>query len=288
MYHRSVLTRRGFLGAVGGGAVGGALASLGCGEHDDRFAGFAMGIQTWSLRVFSLDEALAMAARLGLAHVELTAGEAGPGHVQFPASDAEIDALRANIASHGLQCLTAYVAPVGVDHVVDRAACAYGQRLGLRTVVATQVPAAGDALDALVDEFDLQIAIHNHTGSRFSSVSDVQAVLAGRDPRVGTIVDTGHYARVGIDPIEAIRTFAGRIHGVHLKDVTAAHPTAHDAVLGEGVVDVVGVFRALRELQLPAGTTISLEYESNPFMPYDDLARALDHAAAAAHASLRG
>lgn len=291
MYHRRVVTRRGFLGAIGGGLLGGGLA-LGCGgssEPSDRFAGFQLGIQTWSFRVFPLEEALAMAARLGLAHVELTPGEAEPGrHLRFPASDAEIDALRATIAGHGLGCFTSHVAPTGVDYPIDRAACAYGRRLGLRTIMATEVPATLAELDALVAEFDIQIGLHNHTGSRFSSIDDMRTALAGRDPRVGTIIDTGHYTRVGLDPIEAIRTFAGRIHGLHLKDVAAANATAPDAVLGEGIVDLTGIFRALREIELPADATISLEYESNPFMPYDDLARALDHAATAAHASLRG
>jgi L-ribulose-5-phosphate 3-epimerase UlaE len=86
----------------------------------------------------------------------------------------------------------------------------------------------------------------------------------------------------------AIRAFAGRVHGLHLKDVAAANSAAPDVILGEGVVDLVAVFRALREIELPADATISLEYESNPFMPFDDIARCLDHVAEAAHASLRG
>ena len=281
MYLRSVLTRRGFLGAVGG-----ALVAAGCGG-EDRFAGFAIGVQTWSFRVFSLEEALAMASRLGFAHVELTPGEAVPGHLQFPASDAEIDALRATIAAHGLACLTSHVAPTGVDYPIDRAVMEYARRFGLRTVMATEVP-AGAELDALVGELDIRIGLHNHTGSRFDRVDVILAELEGRDPRVGTIVDTGHYTRVGIDPIEALHAFAGRIHGVHLKDVAAANPAAPDAILGEGVVDLVGIFRALREIELPADATISLEYESNPFMPFDDIARSLDHVSDAAHASLRG
>ena len=282
-----MLTRRGFLGAAAGALAGALAASCGAAD-DDRFAGFSIGVQTWSFRVFSLDEALDMAARLGFAHVELTPGQFAPGHLPFPASDAEIDALRAAIAARGLACLTSHVAPAGVDYPIDRAAFEYGRRLGLRTIMATEVPASGAELDALVAEFDLRVGLHNHTGSRFDTIEDMRAALAGRDPRVGTIVDTGHYTRVGIDPAEALRAFAGRVHGVHLKDVDAAVAAAPDAILGEGVVDLVGIFRALREIELPADATISLEYESNPFMPYDDIARSLDHVSEAAHASRRG
>jgi sugar phosphate isomerase/epimerase len=280
-----VLTRRGFLGATGVTLAGAAGAGCGDNADPDRFAGFSIGVQSWSFRVFSLEEMLDMAARLGFAHVELTPGELAPGHLQFPASDAEIDALRAKIEARGLACLTAHVAPSGVDYPIDRAACAYGKRLGLRTIMATEVPADGAVLDALVAELDLKIGLHNHTGSRFDRIDVIQAQLAGRDPRIGTIIDTGHYTRVGLDPVAAIRAFAGRIAGIHLKDVVAANPAAPDAILGEGVVDLVAIFRALREVGLPADATISLEYESNPFMPFDDIARSLDHVAEAAHAS---
>jgi hypothetical protein len=47
----------------------------------------------------------------------------------------------------------------------------------------------------------------------------------------------------------------------------------------------VGVFRALREVGFPDDASISLEHEANPEAPYDDVAAALAHAAAAARAA---
>jgi sugar phosphate isomerase/epimerase len=55
-------------------------------------------------------------------------------------------------------------------------------------------------------------------------------------------------------------------------------------VLGEGVVDVPAVLQALRDTRLPSDVMLSIEYESNPFDPYDDLARAIDFVAEAARA----
>jgi sugar phosphate isomerase/epimerase len=263
-------------------AVAGGCAVLGCGDGaaPDRFAGLAIGVETWSLREFPLEVALDMAARLGFARVELSPGEAPPGHLQFPATDDEIAALRELVLQYGLPCLTAHVAPRGVDYVPDRAVFDYARKLGLRTIMITQM---SDELDALVAEYDVRVGLHNHTGSAFSSIDAIQQAIDGRDPRIGTIVDTGHYLRVGIDPLEALQAFTGRVYGIHLKDVVAADPQAPDAVVGEGVLDLVGVLRALRAL--PADATISVEYESNPFDPYPDLQRALDNVSRAAHAS---
>jgi sugar phosphate isomerase/epimerase len=103
----------------------------------------------------------------------------------------------------------------------------------------------------------------------------VHAIIDGRDRRLGAIIDTGHYLRMGVDPVETIHAFAGRLHGLHLKDVVAANVNAPDAVLGEGLLDVTAVACALRDVRIPAYASLSLEYEGEPDAPYDALSRAI-------------
>lgn len=272
-------TRRDFVRTLGGTAV---LAA--CGDNQvDRFAGFTMGVQAWTFRAFSLGEALDMTAALGFARIEVSS--AIPSHVTFPAADSEIDALADAIADRGLECVTSHVEPLGTDDAANRAVFDFARRLGSRTIMLDAPAEARDSLERLIDEYDIRIGVHNHVGLRYTTIEDVRAAIDGRDPRFGTIVDTGHYTRLGIDPVEALHTFAGRVVGVHLKDVAAADPAAPDAILGQGVVDVVAVFRALRDIGFPRDATLSLEYESNPDAPYDDVAAALAYAEQAARAS---
>lgn len=274
--------RRRFLQALGAGA--GALGLAGCGDDDrGRFGGFTLAIQSWTFRVQPVADALASIASLGITRVELS--PQAP-HFGFPATDEQIADMRALLAAHGLDCVTTGLEPATADHAQNRAVFEYARKLGLRTIMVDPPPEALDSLDALVREYDLRIGIHNHgPGSRYSRIADVDAALAGRDRRIGCIVDTGHYTRAGEDPIEALRHFAGRVFGVHLKDVAAANPAAPDTILGEGVVDLAGVFAVLREIELPGDASLSLEYEGNPDMPYDDVVTCLDHAASAASAA---
>ncbi len=65
------------------------------------------------------------------------------------------------------------------------------------------------------------------------------------------------------------------LFGLHLKDVAAPMPGAIDTILGEGVLDLPGVFRTLRAVGFPADASLSVEYEANPEAPYDDLVIAL-------------
>lgn len=260
----------------------GAAALPACGDNEGRFAGFRMGIQSWTWRAFPLADALRMTAELGFDRIELSWYT---GHLPFPAPLEEADAIRAQLDAHRLACVTTHVEPSGAGHEAHREVFAYVRRLGARTNMMDAHPDQRDSLEELAIEYDVRVGIHNHTASQYTRIEHVLEAIDGRDRRFGTIVDTGHYARAGVDPVEAIRAFEGRLFGVHLKDVAAANPAAPDAILGRGVVDVVGVFRALREVGFPADASISLEYEENPEAPYDDVAAALEHAAAAARAS---
>lgn len=273
-------SRRAFLQSLGVGAFAAA-----CGDNQDggRFAGFTMAIQSWTFRTFPIEDALDKIASLGITRVELSPQA---GHFGYPATDEAIASMRAKLAARGLDCVTSGLEPVSADHEANRAVFEYARKLGLRTIMVDAPPDSLGSLEALVDEFDIRIGIHNHgPGTRYNMIADVQAALAGRDPRIGCIIDTGHYLRAGEDPVRAFHTFAGRVYGVHLKDVEAALPGAYDAILGEGVLDLVGVFRALREIALPHDASLSLEYEDNYLAPYDDVVVALQNAAAAAQAS---
>jgi len=232
---------------------------------------------------FSIEEALGFIAELGLTRVELSPQAS---HFGFPATDDQIAEMRARLAAHGLDCVTSGLEPVTGDHEMNRAVFEYARRLGLRTIMVDAPPESLDSLEELCAEYDLRIGIHNHgPGFRYNTIADVQSALAGRDRRIGAIVDTGHYTRSGVDPIEAFHTFAGRVYGVHLKDVLAANPAAPDTIVGTGVLDLVGVFRALRDIQFPGDASLSLEYEANEVAPYEDIVVALDNVAAAVKAS---
>ena len=273
------LSRRGLLGAAA--ATGVALVTRGCGGDDDRFGGFRMSIQAWTFRTFATDAMLQMVHDLGLRRVELYAA-----YWPIDGTPDEIAAMRARLDDLALDCMTHGTNPFTADHEANRRVFAFAQAAGIRNLLADPPADAFTSLEQLVAEYDVRIAIHNHgPGSRYPRVADVQAALAGRDARIGTTVDTGHYIRSGEDPVAAIRTLGDRLYGVHLKDVAAAAADAPDVILGtSGLLDVAGVFRALRDVAFPEDASLSLEYEANPEDPYDDVATCLDVASRAARA----
>jgi len=95
--------------------------------------------------------------------------------------------------------------------------------------------------------------------------------IKDHDPRIGACVDCGHFLSSGEDPVRCILTLANRVHGVHLKDHAEFGKKSDNVVLGKGHLDVVALFKALRQIKFPADGALSLEYEANPDNPIDDM-----------------
>jgi inosose dehydratase len=106
---------------------------------------------------------------------------------------------------------------------------------------------------------------HPHVGTFIETPDEVERLMSATDPDLlGLCLDTGHYTLGGGDAVQAIRQYRSRLRHVHLKDVSASamsalrkdpNKTFLDALrerifteLGDGVLDVVGVARALVEI----------------------------------------
>ena len=76
---------------------------------------------------------------------------------------------------------------------------------------------------------------------------------------MGVCIDVGHTVRIGEDPVEAIHECADRLYDFHMKDETEATAKGKPVPVGCGVIDIVGVLKALKEIQY--GYNIGLEYE---------------------------
>jgi sugar phosphate isomerase/epimerase len=96
----------------------------------------------------------------------------------------------------------------------------------------------------IVSETGLKCNFENHPEK---SVQEIRDAIEGGSDRIGLCVDTGWLGSQAIDAPSAIRSLGPLVRHVHVKDVRRAgsHETCP---LGEGVVDVRNVIRALREI----------------------------------------
>jgi sugar phosphate isomerase/epimerase len=231
----------------------------------------AIGIQTYSLRGYKVDEALRHAKDLGFSHVEVYSG-------MFPITDdaAAIAAQRKSVADLGLTISAHGINRFTKDAAANRKTFAYAKALGVPILGADPDPDSFDSLDDLVKEFDIKIAIHNHGPThRYNKVVDVLQAIANRDDRIGACADLGHYIRSGEKPVDVIRALKGRLYGVHLKDFAEMQDKTKGVILGKGHIDVPAVFAALAQVGFPADGALSIEYEENKDNPLTDIRECL-------------
>jgi inosose dehydratase len=76
-----------------------------------------------------------------------------------------------------------------------------------------------NALAAYVESQGLRFAYHFHLGTVVERQIDLDRFTAHTTANVGLVVDTGHAALGGIDPLALIRRHPGRVTHVHAKSV---------------------------------------------------------------------
>jgi inosose dehydratase len=271
------LSRRGFLAAGAATVLGTARWARGA-EKTDRFGGFDVGLQSYTLRTFKVDEALQQINKLGLNSVEFF-----NAHFNANSSDAEIEAMKNRTRLLGIKMMGHGVNPFSANHEANRRWFVFAKKAGIKNISADPSEEAFDSLDKLCEEFQIRIAIHNHgPGARYDKVADVLNAVEGHHPLIGACADLGHYIRSGEDPVRAINLLEGRLYGIHLKDFAEQKARTKGVILGQGHLDVVGVFKALKQVNFPPDGCLSLEYEENPKDPLADVQQCLAVASEAA------
>jgi len=274
------LARRRFLALSAAAAAGATwfdipniLQRAGAADDKDPWAGFPLGVQSYSLREFNTLECVRHIQGMGLHYVEMFSK-----HLDPKSSDDQIHETlkllkeaKITLQGHGVHGFSK-------DHEANKTLFEFAKKAGVKVITADPAPDSFDSLDQLVAEYGIRIAIHNHGPThRYNKISDTAKAIEGRHKFVGACVDTGHYIRSGEDPVKAVVEFGPRCFAAHIKDEKEANtPASNNVVIGKGHLDVVGLFKALKNVQFPAEGSLSLEYEANPKNPIDDMKACLE------------
>jgi sugar phosphate isomerase/epimerase len=223
----------------------------------DRFRGLKVGVATYSFRKKSLEEAIAGTRRVGLAYCSIKSF-----HLPLESSAEQRKAVVAQFKAAGITPLSCGNISMKTE-AEARQAFEYARDAGIPTIVCAPVYDVLPALDKLVKEFDIKIAIHNHgpEDKWFPSPLDVWERVKNLDPRVGLCVDVGHCARAGVEPQDAILKCRERVYDCHMKDIVERKPHAKVTEVGRGVLDMPAVIRALLEIKMEGH--VGFEYEKD-------------------------
>jgi inosose dehydratase len=116
------------------------------------------------------------------------------------------------------------------------------------------------------------LVFHPHMNQIGQDEADVALIMKKTDPKlVKLLLDTGHWAAAGGDPVKAVKEYGKRIVVLHVKDVTdkpelipppepKKEPKKYAFVeLGQGKVDFKGVFDALKANKFRGWAIVELD-----------------------------
>ncbi|MGD9028760.1 MAG: sugar phosphate isomerase/epimerase [Anaerolineae bacterium] len=133
----------------------------------------------------------------------------------------------------------------------------------------------------LAEALGVQLLLEPH-GVLTDSIEGMQAILKrlGDPDNVGVGLDTGNSWLGGSDPVEFAQTFHDRIWHVHWKDLPAEWEEQRGEVygcgfspiaLGEGVIDIAGVFEILKDAPGLEYSTLEVGGDENLLKSYEYL-----------------
>jgi sugar phosphate isomerase/epimerase len=246
-------------------AMKGDSASAKSDSSSGSTAGFKLGIQMWTFRMFSFSDALNKVDSSGIKNIEAFIGQKLGGGMKgsygFDMTQNTRDTLKALLQKKGIQ-----IVAMGVIVPKNRAewikTFELAKEFGLSYITAEPIKSQWNMVDSLAGVYGIPVAIHDHPKpNMYWSPDSVLAATVGH-PHIGSCADVGHWARNGLNPVSCLKILEGHIIGVHLKDIVKFNDSlARDTIVSQGVIDFPAVLAELKRQNFKG--MLSIEHESN-------------------------
>ena len=228
-------------------------------KADGEYGIFKMGIQSYSLRHFPIDEALKMTHDLGLKYIEIY-----PEHLPMTDDPKKLAEYHDMLRRHEIRLWSYGVVSFHNDEKDARRVFDFAKAMSIRTISAYPTLDSAEMLDRLANEYKINIAIHNHgPGDKLYDLIEKEAkAFEGRSVRYGACEDTGHRLRSDEDPAEAIAKWGKRVHSIHMKDVKGGKGEEKEFTeLGKGSLRAAAIINTLTVNKFRG--ILALEYEEH-------------------------
>ena len=230
-----------------------------------------LGLASYSLREFKLNETIEMTKRVGLKYIALK-----DFHLPMKSSPEQIREVAKKVKDAGLVLYGGGVIYMRNASQVDQA-FDYAKAAGMKVIIGVPAPELLPLVDKKVKEYDIVVAIHNHgPGDKtYPTPASAYEKIKDLDKRIGLCNDVGHTQRSGVDPSVSIEKYADRLFDVHMKDVSAAEAKGHGVEVGRGVMDIPKIIRTMLKINYKG--IVSFEYEKDAKDPLPGLAESVGY-----------
>jgi sugar phosphate isomerase/epimerase len=218
-------------------------------------------VASYSYRKLSLDKMIEACRAADIKYVTVK-------DVHVPQTDSP-EAIRAacdKIREAGLTILGGGVINMkAADEAAIRKNFEYAKLCAFPLIVASPVIEALDLVEAMVKEYGIPVAIHNHgpEDKLYPAPKDVLAHLKKRDERMGVCMDIGHTVRAGADPARSAAECGRRLLDLHIKDLRDLKVKESQVAAGRGAIDLVALLRQLHKMKFQGHVAVEYEVDAD-------------------------
>ncbi|WP_419210983.1 TIM barrel protein [Maribacter sp. X9] len=256
------ISRKDFLKASGLGALAIGTASFASvSEAVEKSASeehtLRIGLASYTLRNYSLDELIDIVLRLQLTDVSFKSF-----HLPYEASPEELGFIRDKVKARGINLYGGGVIYMNTAEEVENY-FNYAKYAGLSIIIGAPKHNLLQLVEKKVKESNIKMAIHNHgpEDGVFPSPESVYNKIKDLDSRIGLCIDTGHTFRLNLDPAAELIKYKSRLFDVHIKDIDEQTPKGNNVEIGHGKMDIPKILSALKDINYTG--VVAIEYEKD-------------------------
>jgi len=270
--------RRSFIKKASAGAIGIAITTIpeianasNLSIEEVSKTDLKLGVASYSLREFSMEEALDMTLRCGLNRITFKSM-----HLALDSDKETIKKAVSLCKEKGIVLYGAGVVYMKTKEEVDQA-FEYAKTAEMEMIIGVPNHELLGYVEEKVKQYDIKLAIHNHgPGDKlYPSAESAYTRIKNMDKRMGLCIDIGHTKRINRDPEQDLKEFFDRVFDMHIKDVTAAVAEGKTCVIGRGVINFPSFLKSV--IQLGYQGTLAIEYEADKKDPLPGMAESIGY-----------
>lgn len=226
-----------------------------------------LSMQSYTFHLFTVPEALNKTAELGLKYIEIYPGQRmGPEFEDavfgYGLTLDQQDQLKKMAASKNIKIVSSGVWTAERDEWAQ--IFPFAKNMELEFISAEPAREDWDIVESLAKEYDIKVAVHNHPNENSYWKPEVLLDYIGdRSLLLGSCADVGHFKRMDVEPIPALKELEGRLISLHFKDIApeGEENKLEDVVWGTGILNIKDIMAELKRQNFKGYFTI--EYEAN-------------------------
>ena len=248
-----------------------AIPVAALGGIDSKIHGVQIGVQSYSFRDRSLDDAIKGMVEAGLGECELY-----EGHVEPKLSRDDLRKWRTTVSMDHFRGVRKKFDDAGIllyaynysfrDNFTDEEIARgfeMARALGVGIITASSTLSVVDRVDREAQKARIKVGFHGHSDvkhpNEFSTPETFEKAMAGHSPYINVNLDIGHFFAAGFDPVDFITRHHERIVTLHLKD--RKKNDGANMPFGQGDTPIKPVLQLLEKNKFEIPANIEYEYK---------------------------